>query len=164
MADLGNTFDSGSYEPNTPFELIPPGNYAMRVVSSEIKQSKSTQGAAYLQFEFEMDENRHPDLSGRKIWDNLNLWNPNEKTVQIAQSNLSAICRAVGKPVIRDSSELHGGLLLVKVAIRPAEGEYDARNVVKGYKPIEGAVQPAAAAPAAAAFYVHDHEFKCSLP
>lgn len=149
MADLNGAFDSNDYEPNVPFELIPAGTYVMRIVGSEIKQAKSDASASYLKFEMEMDENHHPDMAGRKVWDNLNLWNANAKTVQIANATLSAICRAAGKPIIRDTEELHGSVLLVKISVKPAEGQFEAQNRVRGYLPLDGGTT--AAAPAAQA-------------
>jgi hypothetical protein len=74
------------------------------------------------------------EYQNRKVWDRLNLINPNAKTVEIAKGTLSAICRAVGVLTPQDSSDLHGKPLRIKVTVRKSD-EYGEQNEVKAYKP-----------------------------
>ena len=86
--------------------------------------------------------------------DRLNLNNPNQIAVDIAQRTLSAICHATGVMTPQHSSELHDKPLVVKVAVKAADGQYSASNEIKGYSSAKtnGAATAApAAAPAAAA-------------
>src|SRR5690606_2465179 len=76
-------------DPNQAFDPLPTAWYAMRAVASEQKPTKAGDGA-YLQYELEIDENHHPELKGRKVWDRFNLWNPNSQAVEIAQRQLKA--------------------------------------------------------------------------
>src|SRR5690606_1157839 len=86
----------------------------------------------------------------RIIWDRLNLINPNQTAVDIANRALAAICRAVGVLTPTDSSELHDRPFQVKVSVRPARDGVDATNEVRGYRAL-GEAPAAPATPAAPA-------------
>ena len=102
MADLSG-FDATQVEPAASFEPVPAGKYLATIVESEMKSTKSGTGN-YLQLTFEIREGPH---QGRVLWSRLNLQNPNPTTVQIAQAELSSICRATGVLTPSDSVELH---------------------------------------------------------
>ncbi len=150
MADLNGQFDSDKVAPQAPRELLIDGWYAMKAVKSEIRDAASGNGNKYLNFEFEVDETRHPSLKGRRVWKMLHLWN-SAKATAIAQAELSAICRSCGVPQITDSEQLHGFPMAVKVAVIPAKGEYQAKNEIKGFATIAEKFSGAAPAQAAAA-------------
>ena len=135
-------FDATTVDPVEDFSPIPAGEYTMAIIDSEMKPTKNGQGQ-YLQLALQVLDG---DYKGRMVWDRLNLVNPNQTAVEIARRTLSAICHAVGKLQVTDSSELHNVPMLVRVSVRPADGQYDASNEVKAYKRIEGqAAQPAMA-------------------
>lgn len=146
MAQLGGTFDATQVEPNQPFEVIPAGKYKAQAIASEIRPTKDGNGQ-YLWIEFEIIDG---ELTGRKLWDRLNLWNQNQQAVEIAQRSMSALCHAAGKLHVADSEELHFAPVLVTVRVKPAQGQYSASNEIRGYEPANGSA-PAQAAPAAAA-------------
>ncbi|MGC1276557.1 MAG: DUF669 domain-containing protein, partial [Planctomycetaceae bacterium] len=110
MADL-HGFNANTVEPDESFDPIPAGEYLCVLTASEEKPTKAGTGS-YLELEFEVLDG---PFKGRKLWDRLNLSNPNETTVKIARARLSAICRAVGVLEPKDSCELHDLPLLVKV-------------------------------------------------
>lgn len=162
MVEIGN-FDASKVAPSEAFDVLPAGWYAARITESEVKESKS--GDNMLKLTFELDEARHPKYKGRKVWVNLNLWNQSspkaQQVIQIAQRDLSAICKAVGIAGVSNTEALHNILLAIKLKVRPASGEYDAANDVCGYDSVmarmptggPGGSVPAAsggAAPAAA--------------
>lgn len=140
-------FNAENVEPQGSFEPIPAGWYVAMITDSEMKPTKAGTGE-YLQLRLDVIDGEH---EGRVIFDRLNLNNPNETTVQIAQRTLSAICRAVGVMQPQDSSDLHDKPLRVKVSIRPAGNGYDASNEVKAYEPVAGGAAASAAAPVAKA-------------
>jgi hypothetical protein len=150
MAQLNDTFDATGVAPAAPLELLPPGRYAAQIVNSEMRVTKAGNGQ-YLWLEMDVIEGPH---QGRKIWDQLNLVNPSQQTVEIAQRTLSAICHAVGQLQVSDSEQLHFRPLQVTLAVeidsrdklRPID-EQRKQNRVKGYAPLGGAapVRPAAA-------------------
>ena len=136
-------FDAQSVEPTASYEPIPAGWYKAAFTESVEKPTKAQTGS-YLQLTAEIIEGEH---QGRKLIERLNLKNPNSTAVEIAQRTLSGICRSIGVMTPRDSTDLHDKPFMVKVAVKPADGQYSASNDIKEYAATEGA----AAAPAAAA-------------
>jgi hypothetical protein len=72
------------------------------ITDTEEKPTKSQTGS-YLQLMIEVIEGQY---AGRKVFDRLNLKNPNSVAVEIAQRSLSSICRAIGVTNPKDSSDL----------------------------------------------------------
>jgi hypothetical protein len=132
MAKLGSTFDASSVDPTMPFEALPPGRYLVQIVASEMRPTKDGAGQ-YLWLELDVLEGEY---QGRKLFDRLNLVNPNPTAVEIAQRTLSAICHAIGKMQVQDSDELHLIPMMVDVKVRPPKNGYDASNKVR-YLPLE---------------------------
>jgi hypothetical protein len=123
-------FDADQVQPNDSFDPLPAGDYLCVITHSEEKPTKAGTGS-FLELQLEVIEGPH---QGRKLWDRLNLNNPSEVAVKIAQATLSAICRAVGVERPQDSCELHDLPLLVKVRVEKRADTDEQANVVKGYK------------------------------
>jgi hypothetical protein len=141
MANLGGTFDATLVDPNAPFEVIPPGDYEVQITASSMESNKAGTGS-YLKLELEIMDGPQ---AGRKLFDRLNLDNPNAKAVEIAQRTLSAICHAVGVLSVTDSEELHLRPMIAKVKVVPRSDQPgELSNEIGGYKPVGGS----AAAPA----------------
>jgi hypothetical protein len=101
MANL-NGFNAHNIDPATDFEPIPAGKYLAVITDSEMKATKNGNGY-YLELTFQVIDGPYKN---RLLWSRLNLHNPNEQAVQIAQGELSAICRAVGVMQPKDSVDL----------------------------------------------------------
>lgn len=129
-----NNFDANTIDPNVAYEPLPAGWYKAVIAASEEKPTKDQLGS-YLQLELQVIEG---PMQGRKLIDRLNLNNKNATASEIAYRTLSAICHAVGIMTPRQSSDLHDKPLMVKVAVKPASGEYAANNEVKGYEAVSG--------------------------
>lgn len=140
MANLA--FDANQVDPTDQFEALPAGDYPVIVVDSEMKTTRDNRGQ-YLQLTLEVIDGPY---KGRKMWDRLNLDNPNQQAVEIAQRQLSQICHAVGVLQVNDSVELHDKPLVARVKVRPASGEFSESNEVSQYKPINRNAAPGAAA------------------
>lgn len=136
MARLHSSFDATAVDPSSPLEAFPAGDYPMIIADSKIKPTKDRNGE-YLQLTCEVIDGPY---KGRKVWDRLNLVNRNPTAVAIAEATLSALCHAVGVLHVQDSQELHDKPFLGKVRFVPAEGRFDAKNEISGYKPLS---QPA---------------------
>ena len=134
-------FNAAEVEPQGSFEPIPAGWYKAMITDSEFKPTKSGNGE-YLQLRLDVIEGEH---EGRILFDRLNLNNPSQTAVEIAQRQLSAICRAVGVMTPQDSRDLHDRPLRVKVSIRPAGNGHEASNEVKAYEAVDGGGQAAPA-------------------
>jgi hypothetical protein len=146
MARFDTSFDATSVEPTTAQELLPAGKYRAQIVESEMRVTKNGMG----QFLWLMLDLLEGEYKGRKIFDQLNLVNPNPTTVEIAQRTLSAICHATGKMHVSDSEELHLIPMTIQVKIRPPKNGYGESNAV-AYLPPDRAAAARAAKPASAA-------------
>ncbi|MEO1969922.1 MAG: DUF669 domain-containing protein [Pirellulaceae bacterium] len=135
MADL-NGFDADTVEPTTDFETIPAGKYEAVITESEFKPTKAGTGN-YLQLTFQVIAGPYKN---RFLWARLNLNNPNATAVTIAQSELSAICRAVGVTKPRDSAELHNLPLVIRVRCKTRHDTGEIVNEIAGYTKKESAV------------------------
>lgn len=130
QGNLGGTFDANTVAPQETFDPIPTGWYKAMVTDSALKNTKAGTGQ-YLKLEWQVLEGEH---QGRKVFDNINLANPNPKASEIGQRQLSAVCHATGTLQISDSSQLHNLPCLIRVKATPPTAEYDAGNEVKGYR------------------------------
>ena len=130
MADL-NGFNAHDVEPTAPFEPIPAGRYLAAITASEMKATQRGDGS-YLELTFSILEGEY---KGRTLWARLNLSNPNATAVRIAQSELSAVCRAVGVMQPRDSVELHNLPLVITVTVKKRTDNDELTNEIKGYEP-----------------------------
>lgn len=140
MAFLGGTFDATAVEPQGDYSPVPPGEYKVQIISSEMVENSAKSGHM-LKLEIEIVEG---DQAGRKLYDRLNLDNPNAQAVEIAQRTLSAICHAVGKLSVSDSEELHMKPMLAVVKVDPGRTvngkEYGPSNGIKTYKALGSSV------------------------
>ena len=140
MANLAG-FDASQVPEQQEFSALPEGQYVVIATASEMKPTKSGNGQ-FLQFTFEVLDGPQ---KGRKLWARLNLVNPNQTAVDIAQRELGAICRAVGVIKPSDSAELHNKPMLITVAVEIDDRKRES-NIIKKYESVgHGA---AAAAPA----------------
>jgi len=134
MSDL-HGFDARNVDPATTFEAIPAGKYIAAITDSETKPTKSGNGS-YLQLAFTILDGEYKN---RILWARLNLQNPNQTAVNIARSELSAICRAVGVMAPNDSVELHNLPLQITVKVKKRDDTGDLTNEIKGYATKESA-------------------------
>ena len=145
MARFDTSFDATSVEPTTPYELLPAGKYRAQIVESEMRVTRNGMG----QFLWLMLDILDGEHKSRKIFDQLNLVNPNPTTVEIAQRTLSAICHATGKMHVSDSEELHLIPMTIQVKIKPPKNGYGESNAIAYLPPERGAAPARAAKPAA---------------
>jgi len=128
-------FDANSIEPATGrFELLPVDDYLAVISESAMADNKKTQGK-HLSLTWTVIEGDYKD---RKVFSNLNLVNENAQTVEIAQRELSAICRATGVLHPKDSSELHDKPVVISVGIRKGSNGYEDSNVIRKFSRVDG--------------------------
>lgn len=143
MAFLGTTINvadlpvgqSGSFEP------LPAGDYQVSIESAEIKDTNDKTGQ-YIKLKMKVNGPTH---AGRVVFSNLNIRNKSPKAEEIGRQQLGDIMRAVGLATLTDTDQLIGAPLTVKLAVKPADGQYEAGNEVKAYKALSGSVAPAPA-------------------
>ena len=133
MANLGEQFNSSDVP---VFDLIPKGDYKLRICDSDIQENSRRTGNI-LKLTLEIVEGPH---TGRKVWDQLNLSNDNEMAVKIGRERLSAYCHATGVQVLQDTTQLHGIVFIGKIIVKQDKnGDYDDRNEVRNLKKIDSA-------------------------
>lgn len=135
-------FNANEVEPaDNNFTPLPVGEYKVIITNTEQKNVENKPGNSYISFTFEVIDGKY---KGRKLFENLNLWrntpdkDKDQKTMNIAQQNLSAICRAVGKMKIKDTQELCNKPILATVKITPPSGNYGEGNRITKYTAING--------------------------
>ena len=141
MANL-HGFDANQVDPASNFDPLPAGKYLAAIIESEMKPTKAGTGN-YLALTFQVLDGPH---KGRMLWARLNLDNPNATAVQIAQAELSAICRAVGVLVPHDSVELHNLPLVISVRCKKRTDTGEITNEIGGYAKKEAPPTPPPAA------------------
>lgn len=148
MAQLN--FDARTVVPDTgQQDPVPAGWYNVVIDKSEMKPTKDGAGMR-LELQFKIIDGQ---FANRKIFEGLNLQNANAVAQEIAFKQLSAIAHAVKVLLVEDSSQLHNIPLKVKVSLKAATAQYEAKNEIKAYKDINEVVtQPAAVPGAPAAF------------
>lgn len=125
---------------NGNFEPLPAGWYTTTISQSELKDTKAGNGQ-YIKLRFDITG---PSHQGRIVFGNLNIKNPNVKAEEIGRQQLGEIMRAIGLSKVKDTDELIGGQLSIKLQIKD-DDQYGASNEVKGFKSLSGSVAPAAA-------------------
>lgn len=126
-------------------EPVPAGWYNVKVHGAEVKTTKAGNGQ-YIAVRYDI---LGPTHQGRVVFGNINIKNPNPKAEEIGRQQLGDLMRAIGLARVTDTDQLIGGNLKIKVAVTQSE-QYGDSNEVKGFKALDGAMPPVAAAPAPA--------------
>ncbi len=134
----GGEFIVGDHEPTNDFEPLPAGLYMVEIDNAEVKTTKAGTGR-YLKLEMSIIGQ---DYMGRKIFANINLKNPNKQAEEIGLRDLAALGLAIGVTTIKDTTDLLGKPLIVKLSVKPGDGNYGPNNEVRAYKSIKGTTAP----------------------
>jgi hypothetical protein len=128
-------FNATQVAPNTALEAVPSGNYIVMITASTKKPTQKGDGA-YIELEQTIQAG---EFKGRKVYDRLNIENPNQTAVQIAYSTLSAICHVTGRLNITQTEQLHGVPFMAVVVKKPRNDQPDVQtNEIRGYKDVNG--------------------------
>lgn len=132
MANLKQVFNMDEV-PADDFEVLPAGEYTCQIIRSEMKETKAGTGM-YLELRVQVLDDPY---TGRLVFDRLNLVNPNETAVKIAQRALGDLCKALGlEESPDDSEELHGQEFIAVLSVEPETDSFPASNRVKKYKAV----------------------------
>jgi hypothetical protein len=140
---LQQPFDANQVEPTS---FAPPpvlGEYHVRIIESEPKTTKDNSGG-YLNVILEILD--PGPYQGRKIPYNLNIFNANQQTVEIAYRQLSALCHVTHVFNVQDTQQLHGIPFIASIG--PQSGNPQYSNVFY-VKDINGNLPGKAGQPAA---------------
>ncbi len=146
MSDLGNFFGAGfdprSVEPQSDFEVLPPGKYPVLVESAEVKQTKNGDGH-YIKLQLSILDGPG---KGRKLWDQINIANPSQQCVEIGLRSLAALGQAIGLSAISDTSQLLNKTCEAHVKVRK-DVQYGDKNEIRTYSALMQSIIPQQAAP-----------------
>jgi hypothetical protein len=133
MALLPNVFVPDEAE-DSSFAPIDAGWYEAEIIKSEIKSTKDKKGK-YIALTFKVVAG---EKEGRLIFTNLNIVNASEIAVKIAQSDLKAICGAVGHDdELEDTEDLHNIPMEIKVTVKAETSQWPAKNEIKSFRAID---------------------------
>ena len=135
---FGGAFDPNSVEPAADFEVLPPGKYPCLIEESELKSTKKGDGY-YVKLVMSVLDGQ---FKGRKVFDNINISNPNQQAMEIGQRSLSALALAIGLPAVTDTAQLANQCVVASVKVK------DGDNQVRTYLPIGGQQPPQQSPPA----------------
>ena len=137
-------FDASEFSPqpsNRSYEPLERGMYEGIIIDSSIKETKAGTGE-YIELVIQVADGVH---SGRRLWERLNVSNPNKTAEDIARSQLAMLCQAVGVTKLTQTEDLHDKLFLMQVDI---DRKDTTRNRIIGYQAAGGkASAPATPAP-----------------
>jgi hypothetical protein len=137
MAFLDEEFSLDTLPVSTSnFEPLPEGWYNAAITGSELKATKAGDGK-YIAVKYAITGPTH---QGRVVFGNLNIKNASTKAEEIGRSQLGSIMRSIGLAAVRDTDQLIGGNLAIKLTVRT--GEY-AGNEIKAFRALSVAA-PAA--------------------
>ena len=126
MAGLGdfNTQGVDTSTERTEFAPIPKGRYRAEIVDVAWKDAKS--GGRYLEIRY------YISTVNRYLWDRLNLYNQNEKAVEIAVKRLAQMRSATGRDGGQDGEGFLDCQVDLEVGVRPNTQMGREENVIWG--------------------------------
>ncbi len=143
-------FDASTVDPSQVFEVFPAADYNVVLTEARVEPTKAQDGHK-LHMIYTIVDGAY---QGRKLFDNLNLWNKSEQATEIAWRQLSGLCHAAGVIQVATVDQLYGIPVVAKVG-REDDIQYGPSNTVKGFKKSESAPMtpgaPVVAAPVVAA-------------
>lgn len=131
MSDLqqifGAGFDTHSVEPQSDFEVIPPGKYPVLIEKAVVKPTKKGDGH-YVEITLSVLDG---PCKNRKVWDRINIQNPSDKCVEIGLRQLAALGQAIHLAAIQDTAQLLNQVCIAHVKVK------DEQNEVRTYSALE---------------------------
>ena len=121
--------EASTYSSDQSYEIMPDGEYKLAGVDAEEKQTQKKNGT-YINAKFEVVDGPH---TGRFIWQNFNIVNPNETAQRIGRQELVAWATACGKATADDTDKLLGKIFSAKVGVEKGTGGYADSNRIKAF-------------------------------
>lgn len=140
----------------TNYELLPEGEYTVKVDGTELKATKNGTGQ-FIRTTFVV---LAPKYQGRKLFHNFNIINENSEAMRIGKQQVKALMQAGGLTQeqinqFNDTDQLIGLTCNVTVGIEKGQGAYGPQNRIKRFLRVKDTATlslpfgtPAAPAPA----------------
>ncbi len=142
-------------EKSGDFECLPAGWYSVQIDAKEIKDTKPKPNkptGKYLWLKLTVIGERY---TNRKLFTNITLMNASAEAVKIGQRKLGALTLACGLSVLRESDELLGKQIDVRIKIKKGNAGYGDDNDVTAFEPLGTKRGGAPAAPPQRQTYSH---------
>jgi hypothetical protein len=126
------------------FETLPVGTYLVQVIESDMLATRAGTGS-FLKLTLEVLDGPY---ANRKLWDQINLENPNDDAVRFARRQLADLLLLLGIAHMEDSEELHFKPFYAQVGIRKDKsGQYPPQNTLRYRQPATAPGAPAGSPP-----------------
>jgi hypothetical protein len=134
-------FDAATHvaPPAPSRDPLPRGMYQVMVIGSDIKKTQAGTGH-FIELTLQVVDGEY---TGRRVWDRLNVSNPNKTAEEIAKRALQELCLAVNVTNLTDTEQLHDKPVLAEIDI---DRKDPSRNRVMGYAGLSAAAAPSAPA------------------
>ncbi|MCX4027880.1 DUF669 domain-containing protein [Endozoicomonas sp. SM1973] len=137
MASFG--FNTGEYDPNAGFEVLPAGDYIAMLVEADIKTNSKNTGQ-FINCKWLITEG---EFANRNIFDAVNITHQNTMAEKLGRQRLSAIAHAIGIPDAQDTDQLLQKPCVLTLGIKK-DKEYGDKNIIKHFAAYQfGMQQPA---------------------
>lgn len=138
MANIASFSTRADQIPDQDFQPIPDGVYNAEIKSAEMKDTKDGTGQ-YINLALTV---LGPTHANRIVFSMINIVNKNPAAEEIGLRQLKELRIACGIASLRDTDELIGKTLKIKVGIKKDEN-YGDKNTVKSYMSASGGSMPA---------------------
>lgn len=136
-------FDTNSVEAQGDYEVLPAGKYLVLVEKAEVRPTKANTGH-YIYLEMKILDGK---FKGMKVFDRINIDNPNQKCVEIGQRCLAALGKAVGLQAVSDTNQLLNKTVTTHVKVKNEQNEVRTYSAATAYTapvaPMTAPVAPA---------------------
>lgn len=136
---MGFSFNKADHTPSKggDFAPLPDGWYTCQCDKVELKNSKSSDGQ-YLNFQWRVIGE---DYRNRVIFDMV-MVHGSADAVRIGKDTLWTICEAAGIDGFKDTSELVGITVDVRVTVEKGKGDWPDRNRIRKFQPAKTGQAP----------------------
>lgn len=126
----GQPFDPNAHEPSKDFEVLPPDKYTCLIESAELKPTHRRDGQ-YIKVSLSVVEGSHKK---RKLFDNINIQNPNEDCQRMGIAQLSALGRAAQCYPVDDTADLINKVVVAVVKVKKRKDTGADVNDIRTYE------------------------------
>lgn len=137
MANIADFSRRADELPAQDFDPIPEGKYTAEITGAEVKPTKDGTGQ-YINLKFSVTGPTH---AGRVVFSIVNIQNKNQQAEEIGLRQLKELRTACGIASLRDTDELLGKMVRIKVKIQKSE-QYGDKNTVAGFESVSGGTMP----------------------
>lgn len=129
MLPMNYTVDPTAVEES--IDALPAGEYIVQAIEASYEPNSKNTGKI-LKITYEVLDGH---FKGRKIFENLNLENPNKQAEEISRRSLNSLCLAIGLKELQSPSQILRTPLTVKLNFKKDE-KYGDRNEIKKHLPL----------------------------